>query len=164
MGLDMYLSGEKYYVPDYDTLQNEYEAGKERPSPSEARTLGKPLDADGEHVSSTQHDLGYWRKFAPLHEYIVKTFADGVDECQRIDLTGEDLEKIAGALTEDALPSNEDCGGPFFGNSAFWDDHRADAEQYANQILAAAKWLDKSPKHPSGAMAQWRSVHYQASW
>ena len=79
MGLDMYLSGDKYYVPDYKTLQDEYEAGKERPSPSESRKLGKPVDAEGEHITSTQHDLGYWRKFAPLHEYIVNTFANGVD-------------------------------------------------------------------------------------
>jgi hypothetical protein len=86
MGLDMYLTGEKFFVPDYKTLQDEYEAGKERPSFEEARALGKPVDDDGEPVCSTQHELGYWRKFAPLHQYIVETFADGVDECQRIDL------------------------------------------------------------------------------
>jgi len=164
MGLDMYLSGEKYYVPDYDTLRKQYEQGEDRPSPEEVKKMGQPLDADGEHVSSTQHDLGYWRKFAPLHEYIVKTFADGVDECQRIDLTGEDLEKIAGALTEDALPSNEDCGGFFFGSAEFWDDHRAEAVEHAEKIRAAARWLEAAPKHPSGSHAQWRSVHYQASW
>ena len=164
MGLDMYLSGEKYFVPDYKTLQDEYEAGKERPSFEEARTLGKPVDDDGEPVCSTQHDLGYWRKFAPLHEYIVKTFAEGVDECQRICLDEDDLEKIAGALTDDALPSNEDCGGFFFGSGEGWDEYRAEAAEHADKIRAAARWLEASPKHPSGSHAQWRSVHYQASW
>ena len=164
MGLDMHLSGEKFFVPDYKTLQAEYEAGKERPSPSEARTLGKPVDADGEHMSSTQHDLGYWRKFAPLHEYIVETFADGVDECQRIELEVDDLEKIAVALTDDALPSNGDCGGFFFGDGEGWDEYRAEAVEHAEKIRAAAQWVKAAPLHPSGSHAQWRSVHYQASW
>lgn len=164
MGLDMYLSGDKYYVPDYKTLQDEYEAGKERPSPSEARTLGKPVDADGEHMSSTRHDLGYWRKFSPLHKYIVDTFADGVDECQKIDLTEDDLETIAQALTDATLPSNDDCGGFFFGDGEMWDEMKAEAARHAEKIRAAAKWINSSPLHPSGLCAQWRSVHYQASW
>jgi len=164
MGLDMYLSGEKFFVPDYKTLQAEYEAGKERPGPSEARTLGKPVDADGEAISSSQHDLGYWRKFAPLHEYIVNTFAGGVDECQRINLDEDDLEKIAVALTDDALPSNDDCGGFFFGSGDAWDEYRAEAAQHAAKIRAAAQWIKAAPLHPSGSHAQWRSVHYQASW
>ena len=164
MGLDMYLSGDKYFVPDHKTLQAEYEAGKERPGPSEARTLGKPVDADGEHISSSQHDLGYWRKFAPLHNYIVQNFANGVDECQQIELTEDDLEKIAVALTDGTLPSNEDCGGFFFGSSDVWDEYRAEAAQHAAKIRAAAQWINSSPLHPSGSCAQWRSVHYQASW
>jgi hypothetical protein len=164
MGLDMYLSGDKYFVPDYKTLQAEYEAGKERPGPSEARTLGKPVDADGEAISSSQHELGYWRKFAPLHEYIVETFANGVDECQRIDLDGDDLEMIAVALTDDALPSNDNCGGFLFGSGEGWDEYRAEAAHHADKIRAAAQWLEASPLHPSGSHAQWRSVHYQASW
>ena len=164
MGLDMYLCGEKFFVPDYKTLQAEYEAGKERPGPSEARTLGKPVDADGEAISSSQHDLGYWRKFAPLHEYIVKTFAGGVDECQRIDLDEDDLEMIAVALTDDALPSNDDCGGFLFGSGDAWDEYRAEAEHHAAKIRAAAQWIKAAPLHPSGSHAQWRSVHYQASW
>ena len=164
MGLDMYLSGDKYYVPDYKTLQDEYEDGKERPSPSEARTLGRPVDADGEHMSSTQHDLGYWRKFSPLHKYIVDTFADGVDECQKIDLTEDDLETIAQALTDATLPSNDDCGGFFFGDGEMWDEMKAEAARHAEKIRAAAKWINSSPLHPSGSCAQWRSVHYQASW
>ena len=122
------------------------------------------LFADGEHMSSTQHDLGYWRKFSPLHKYIVDTFADGVDECQKIDLTEDDLETIAQALTDAALPSNDDCGGFFFGDGEMWDEMKAEAARHAEKIRAAAKWINSSPLHPSGSCAQWRSVHYQASW
>ena len=164
MGLNMYLSGEKFFVPDYKTLQVEYEAGKERPSPSEWRVLGQPVDDDGEPVRSTQLDLVYWRKFAPLHKYIVETFADGVDECQRINLGGADLEMIAEALTDAPLPTNDDFGGFLFGSGDAWDEYRAEAAAIAEKIRAAARWVEAVPKHPSGSHAQWRSVHYQASW
>ena len=32
---------------------------------------------DGYPVTSTRIDLGYWRKHADLHGYVVNTFADG---------------------------------------------------------------------------------------
>ena len=47
--------------------------------------------------------LGYWRKHPDLHGFIVKTFANGKDECQRIDLTGEDLIKIIEAVKSNTL-------------------------------------------------------------
>lgn len=38
-------------------------------------------------------EIAYWRKFNALHGYIVDTFADGVDECQKIPLTKENIQK-----------------------------------------------------------------------
>ena len=51
--------------------------------------------------------IGYLRDFNYLHEYIVDNFADGVDECQLIPLTKDDVVKILNHLNkiDDVLSS-----------------------------------------------------------
>ena len=44
--------------------------------------------------------IGYFRKFNALHSYIVKTFADGLDNCQDILLYRKDVEQIKKVLDE----------------------------------------------------------------
>ena len=39
-------------------------------------------------------EVAYWRKVNWLHGYIVRTFADGVDECQPIELSRDDVGTI----------------------------------------------------------------------
>ena len=145
MGLDMYLRGDKF-ISNWDTSQID-EHGM-------ALEVKRPV-IDGFEVSSYNLDLGYWRKFAPLHHFIVKVFADGVDECQEIHLSADDLRRIAAALRDDNLPDNEDCGGFFFGTPEFWDADRAEAKEHAETFDKAAKWVESN---------SWNSVTYQASW
>lgn len=45
-------------------------------------------------------EIGYWRKFNALHNYIVDNFADGVDECQEIPLTKENVVQILDDLNK----------------------------------------------------------------
>ena len=51
--------------------------------------------------------IGYWRNFNYLHQYIVDNFADGVDECQLIPLTKDDVAQILNHLNkiDDVLSS-----------------------------------------------------------
>ena len=53
----------------------------------------------------TQYQIGYFRKFNALHGYIVKTFANGIDNCQDIILYKEDVEQIKKVL-DDVLKAN----------------------------------------------------------
>ena len=145
MGLDMYLRGDKF-ISQYDMAQRD-----ERGYPLEIK---RPV-IDGFEVTSYNLDLGYWRKFAPLHKFIVQVFANGVDECQPIDLSADDCRRIAAALRDDNLPDNEDCSGCFFGDSEMWDEDRADAHKHAETFDKAADWVDGN---------SWNSVVYQASW
>ncbi|QDV34957.1 hypothetical protein ElP_28540 [Tautonia plasticadhaerens] len=87
MGLDMYLTGEKYFH------------GVKR----------KRGDKKGE-----RYDLGYWRKHPNLHGFIVKEFAGGEDECQPIYLDKERMERIIAAVEAEQLPHTT---GFFFGAS-----------------------------------------------
>ena len=80
MGLDMNLYGRKLIA---------YNRWDEKAA---------PLMEDGFPVSDVILEMGYWRKHPNLHGYIVNIFADGEDECQEIELSEEDLLKIAAAI------------------------------------------------------------------
>ena len=115
MGLDMYLRGDKF-ISKWDHSQQKPEGG--------SLEVDRPV-IDGFEVETYVLDMGYWRKFAPLHVYIVNEFADGVDECQRIDLEADQLRKIANALRDNELPNNDDCHGFFFGGPEMLDEDRS---------------------------------------
>jgi len=89
MGLDMYLTGEKF-------------------------VMSLKLQEDGFRLRSKTLELGYWRKHPNLHGYIVQTFAGGKDECQTIDLGPDQIRTIIAAVKARELP---DTTGFFFGVS-----------------------------------------------
>jgi len=135
MGLDMYLTGRKHVG---GSLQGDDEPFREED--------GKPID-------SMNLELGYWRKHRKLHGYIVNTFAEGKDECQEINLEGDDLRTIAKAVLTNDLPNTE---GFFFGSDEIDKLEEACREEHAKQLYEAAKWLEDG---------DWkRTVVYQASW
>jgi hypothetical protein len=88
MGLDMYLTGEKFLMT-------------------------RNLEEDGFRLRSKTIELGYWRKHPNLHGYIVQSFARGEDECQEIDLS-DHLGAIIAAIQARDLPHTT---GFFFGAS-----------------------------------------------
>ena len=113
--------------------------------------MGLDMYLNGRVDSSPEascEELGYWRKHANLHGYIVQTFANGVDECQEIPLSIDDLKKIVVAVKESQLPFTT---GFFFGQS-FGDEAPEDIRIFANAIA----FLEQNG--PSA------SVCYQASW
>lgn len=133
MGLDMYLYGEKYLGLDLN-------------APQPVRHF-----EDGYRLETKTLRLGYWRKHPNLHGLIVKSFADGIDQCQRIDLSDTDIERIIEAVARDDLPHTV---GFFFGESD------GSEKQETLEILRAA--LDWLRADPGGSV--WRSAYYQASW
>jgi hypothetical protein len=88
MGLDMYLTGEKFLMT-------------------------RNLEEDGFRLRSKTVELGYWRKHPNLHGYIVQNFAGGEDKCQEIDLS-DHIRTIIAAVKARDLP---DTTGFFFGAS-----------------------------------------------
>ena len=145
MGLDMYLTGVKTH----------------RRYPQDECDWSPDTDIrpkmDSFPVSTSKIDVGYWRKHADLHGYIVNTFADGKDECQEIELTAEDCTQIAEALANNKLPHTE---GFFFGSQEIRDEYASEGLTHARIFIAMAKWLetvDKDREH-------FRYAVYQASW
>lgn len=109
--------------------------------------MGLDMYLKGMNDAGELVELGYWRKHPNLHGFIVETFAGGVDECQEIPLTVEDLSLILAATTKEILPETT---GFFFGQSR--PEHKEDTLQIFHE---AVDWLSKDPK---------RRVFYRASW
>jgi hypothetical protein len=121
----MYLIGDRYFI-NSDRLRGE--------------------------LQSERYDLGYWRKHPNLHGFIVKTFADGVDACQEIGLSVEDIRSIIDAVRDRQLPETT---GFFFGESDDRDEQIAEDTQILEEAL---KWLQAEE------LNVWKSVIYRASW
>ena len=131
MGLDMYLQGEKCLFSDWKNPQND-------------------LREDGYEVRSKILGLGYWRKHANLHGYIVTTFAGGIDNCKAIHLGEAAIEKIIDAVARNDLPHTE---GFFFGVS-----DGTEKDEDLKIFTAALTWL-RAPEQ-----GVFKSIHYRASW
>jgi len=150
MGLDMYLTGDKFRASGFFNKETQqYE-------PVE------PTYVDGFRLSSERLQIGYWRKHAPLHQLIVHNFADGVDNCEPIDLGVAQLRTIARWLRSDQMPDDEDCSGFFFGDEEWWDECRENAEEDAKIFEAAATWIESM--EVTNEPKFWNTVEYQASW
>ncbi len=145
MGLDMYLTGRKQYVG-----------------------YGAPLpkDEEGHDIDEVIVKLGYWRKHANLHGYIVQKFGpkneetgEAIDDCRDIELTLEDLEHLLQVVVKPAdMPKTE---GFFFGES---DNSPEQIEEDTEIITKAIGFLAAKNIVPNDSQNVWRSVIYRASW
>ena len=93
--------------------------------------------------TETIYQIGYFRKFNALHSYIVKTFANGVDDCQDIILYKEDVEQIKKVL-DDVLNAHQQVekakellptqSGFFFGGTDY-DDYYFEEAKVAADLM-----------------------------
>jgi len=144
MGLDMYLSGSHFN----STLIKKKDGSFEEKD--------RPLLDDKYPIESSDILLGYWRKHADLHGMIVETFADGVDECQKIPLTKDKLRSIIDAVKSDKLV--KDHSGFFFGNST---DNGSYSEESKTETVESFELAMEFLEEDEG---EWRDVWYRASW
>lgn len=133
----MYMSGKKYF--------------SQYPNP-------RPKDDEGYEVEEVRVALGYWRKHANLHGYIVATFAEGEDNCQEIELDIDNLKQLLEVVKNPTqMPKTT---GFFFGESA--NDQEQIDEDVA--ILTKAVGFLAAADVKQDEQSVWRSVLYRASW
>lgn len=103
-------------------------------------------------------EIGYWRKANAIHNWFVNTLADGVDECQEIKVTHEDLCKLLDLcnvvknnpeIAKEELPTTK---GFFFGSNDYDEGYFSDIEETI-RILTGAITL-----YPD------KEFIYQTSW
>jgi hypothetical protein len=140
VGLDMYLMGRKFFTYD-----------------------NRKVDDEGYEIEEIVVKLGYWRKHANLHGFIVETFGPkdeqgaAVDDCEPIDLSLEQLQRLLEVVkTPVNMPPTT---GFFFGASS------NDAAQVTEDTAIFAKAIAfLTAPGLTGEKGVWRAVAYRASW
>jgi len=120
MGLDMYLTGDKY-APSFGENKREV--------------------VDGYEVESQRLKLGYWRKHWALHNYIEENYSE--DNGGRFYLESEDLRDIGKAVAEGKLvdPDDLDDMPSYRSVYAHWREPEQ-VRETVNTLRKAADWLD----------------------
>lgn len=93
------------------------------------------------HQVAISNEVGYWRKFNALHNYMVNEFGGGVDECQPIELDIEQIIQIRDLMEKVARKAKVDEGWVCNGDS--WRGVKADDEY---TLLSGEKKLAKDLK------------------
>lgn len=152
MGLDMYLSRERYIGANYEhrNVKGKIEL-----------TEGKddtPINIELNKVKYIEEEAGYWRKVNAVHNWFVNNVQNGVDECQKCYVQKEQLEELLRicklikedhTLAESLLPTQ---GGFFFGTTEYGDWYFQGIE---DTIEILTKALENSDNY---------EYYYQSSW
>lgn len=150
MGLDMYLTAERY-LWDFDNHPDKAKA---------EQIAGLFPELKGKRVKRVVSEVGYWRKANQIHNWFVKHCQDEVDECQQTHVGKEKLEQLLDSVNK-VLADKQLAGellpaatGFFFGSTEYNEWYFQDLEQ-TKTILEDALEMMKDPG--------W-DFYYQSSW
>ena len=153
MGLDMYLTAEKY-ASGYD-----FSDDKEIYT-SVVNTIGAEPFAD-KHSPSVEVSVtaGYWRKANAIHDWFVRTCQNGVDECQKSYVVRSQLEELRDLCKEVLLDKDKasellpTSNGFFFGGTDYDD-------WYFNTLKDTVEMISNLLKN---VPEDWE-FYYRSSW
>ena len=147
MGLDMYLTAERYL---WSHDENDMQIGE-----NIGQLVGLPTDSK---VKTITVEAGYWRKSNQIHNWFVQNVQSGKDECQETYVSREQLKELRevcqkvlnnNELAEQLLPT---ASGFFFGATEY-------DQRYFNDLEETIKIIDNALKMPD----QW-DFNYRSSW
>ena len=158
MGLDMYLTAEKYI--------SGYSERTKRDIALEGLEGDHPPTTEGTSVTISL-DLACWRKANQIHNWFVERAQAGEDDCQKHFVELDDLKELVtlceGLLVnrsaehaEEELPTQ---AGFFFGSTEYDDGYWDDLEDTVAQLRPVVDWFDADENR----RFQWE-IKYQSSW
>ena len=163
MGLDMYLYL-SYYESEWRIPEEKREEWKKNFFPPEMEKLADHLAAGDFFSKTTKYQVAYWRKANAVHKWFVDNCADGVDECQEIDVPIEKLEHLV-AICSEVLSDHDKApkllptaDGFFFGDTEYDDWYFSDLEATVKMLDPIIEFIREKPSPTS-----W-DIIYQASW
>ena len=118
MGLDMYLTGDKF-TPSFGNIPRE--------------------TADGYEVESHRLSLAQWRKHWALHNYIEEHYSDGN---HKFDLDVNNLREIADAVEGGKLVDPDD-DMPSYRSVYAYHKEPEQVRETVDTLRKAADWLDR---------------------
>jgi len=176
MGLDMYL-----FVREREYVSKHYSSGGTKLKLKYPKELLEVFDNfrdenysdekvwDDRSVSrSTDYKIGYWRKANHIHNWFVTHCAEGVDECQEIYVSFNELEDLYNACdavmkdhskASELLPTQS---GFFFGGTDYDDYYFQDIQDTMEILEKTLKFLHNQ-EHKKNNRKDFQII-YQASW
>jgi hypothetical protein len=154
MGLDMYLTAERYMSKYFDAEDS-----------AKITAINEIFDIAGEEdgdygAQSVIFKVAYWRKANAIHQWFVENCQEGVDECQKAYVSREQLQTLLDLCKEivaspkkgsKLLPT---ANGFFFGSTEY-DDY------YMQDITYTVERLEKILKDSA---LEKSDFYYQSSW
>lgn len=154
MGLDMYLTAERYMSKYFDAADSE-----------KITAINEIFNVegieDGDYgAQSVIFKVAYWRKANAIHQWFVDNVQDGVDECQKAYVSREQLQTLVDLCKEiiadpkkgrELLPTQ---GGFFFGSTDYDDYYIQDAQHT----------VDRLSKILADSAFEKADFYYQSSW
>jgi hypothetical protein len=166
MGLDMYLNvTERISSHDYERTNGIVNYTESPRYNTVVEAVGMKVKDNIAASVSVEYTAIYWRKANQIHNWFVNTLGGGVDECQVIPVTRENLVALhnrCGVLldtksTELAMELLPPAAGFFFGSTAIDEWYWQDIEETHKQL---SELLDEITEE-----RQWNyEIEYQASW
>ena len=158
MGLDMYLTAEKYVSGYSEVATRDKILGALDDCP--------PLRENGAHAI-VNVNVAYWRKANAIHKWFVDNVQGGEDDCRKVFVPLDELRDLVGLcetllgkrdaeLAEEYLPTES---GFFFGDTGYGDWYWDTLQATVDQVKPLLMWFDEDESRRFG----W-DVHYQASW
>ena len=150
MGLDMYLTAERY-LSDYDETEKE--------KASAIAALFPELGGVA-RVKNVEVEIMYWRKANAIHAWFVRECQDGVDECQTSYVSTDQLKELVSICKKvlknpkKAQELLEPQSGFFFGSTDVNEWYLEDLKRTVDTLSA---WLKLKGSE------RW-SIHYHSSW
>lgn len=158
MGLDMYLTAERYVsgysdVPTRDKIMaalNEY----------------PPLRDEGSHAV-VNVSVAYWRKANAIHAWFVENVQDGEDKCEKTYVPFDKLKELVatceGLLAkrdpEQAAEELPTADGFFFGSTDYDDWYWDNVSETFAVLKPLVTWLEADKER----LNNW-DLFYQSSW
>jgi hypothetical protein len=166
MGLDMYLNvSERISSHDYERTNGMVSYTESPRYNTVVEAVGMKVKDNIAASVSVEYTAIYWRKANQIHNWFVNTLGGGVDECQRIPVTRENLVALhnrCGVLldtksTELAMELLPPASGFFFGSTAIDEWYWQDIEETHKQLTELLDEITEENK--------WNyEIEYQASW
>jgi hypothetical protein len=154
MGLDMYLTAERYMSKYFDA-----EDSAKIASINEIFNIAGEEDGDY-GAQSVIFKVAYWRKANAIHQWFVENCQEGVDECQKAYVSREQLQTLIDLCKEiiaNPKKAREDlptASGFFFGSTEY-DTY------YMQDITYTVERLEKILNDSALEKCEF---YYQSSW
>jgi hypothetical protein len=170
MGLDMYLTGERYlwgFPEDHPDVRKKTDIQWMFPELGQPRNPFMSKEV-GFEIDTVTAKIGYWRKSNAIHKWFVDNVQDGVDDCGKYSVSWKDLDNLR-AICQSVLETPERApdllpaqSGFFFGDTSY-DEYYFDGLKRTVDIVDLIDQRLVIKEHKGQRYSEW-DFYYQSSW